>query len=370
MILAIAHEHTSTWILEHNFMLYAKGSRVRFIHTGAEGVVEELLDEGMISVLLDDGDVIPAFLEDLIRVEDYRAALSKKPPVKAKIIKGKEPKKNQPPDRPQAEMQYLILKSKGIQLAFDPVLKTDGTTEKYLIYLINDTKYDVLFTFELSLKNTKRPKVNGKMNSISVQQVAELFFDQLNEAPNITIECRQLTTEGSGPPLQKTIRIKPKQFFSKLTTAPILNKRVHHYLVFENFDPEEKKGEDLKSYTQRKKPKPATRSGNFIQFPTHDIEELAAFIPEIDLHIENLSRNHRKMSNAEILYLQLKHFEEFLTKAIRLGVPRVFIIHGVGKGRLKHEISKRLQQQSYVVSFKNEYHAKYGYGATEVIFQK
>lgn len=64
----------------------------------------------------------------------------------------------------------------------------------------------------------------------------------------------------------------------------------------------------------------------------------------------------------------MSHFEAFLSKAVRLGVPSVFIIHGVGKGVLKDAISQRLKQHPNVAEFRNEYHPKYGWGATEVFF--
>ena len=75
------------------------------------------------------------------------------------------------------------------------------------------------------------------------------------------------------------------------------------------------------------------------------------------------------MNNAEILRLQLRTFDDYLEKAIRVGVPKVFIIHGLGKGRLRNEIASRLIRHPEVETFKNEYHPRYGYGATEVIFK-
>ena len=70
----------------------------------------------------------------------------------------------------------------------------------------------------------------------------------------------------------------------------------------------------------------------------------------------------------QILSVQLSHFENFMQRAIRLDVERVFIIHGVGEGKLRSAIQKRLQEMEAVKSFKNEFHGRYGYGATEVIF--
>ncbi|RME96879.1 MAG: hypothetical protein D6772_11235, partial [Bacteroidetes bacterium] len=57
----------------------------------------------------------------------------------------------------------------------------------------------------------------------------------------------------------------------------------------------------------------------------------------------------------------------YLDQAIRLGAERVFVIHGVGEGKLRDAIAERLRQNPQVVDFKNEYHPRYGFGATEVI---
>ncbi|NJK83175.1 MAG: Smr/MutS family protein [Saprospiraceae bacterium] len=66
---------------------------------------------------------------------------------------------------------------------------------------------------------------------------------------------------------------------------------------------------------------------------------------------------------------QLKFFDAFLEKALRLGVEKIFIIHGVGTGKLKDAIANRLLQHPYVATFKNEYHPRYGWGATEATLE-
>lgn len=99
-----------------------------------------------------------------------------------------------------------------------------------------------------------------------------------------------------------------------------------------------------------------------------DPMRFASFVQEIDLHAEKLSSDAHKMNNAEILRLQIQHFDNYMRKAIQIGVDRVFIIHGLGKGRLRDSIASRLIRMPEVVTFRNEYHPKYGYGATEVVF--
>ena len=349
-------------------MLFAIGSRVRLNHTGAEGTVSELLDHGMISVLLDDGDEIPVAEEDLMRIEDYRATLRNKPPIKAKVIKKPPEKKAEEPDFPEFQPQYSILKSLGIQLAFEPVYRADGSTEKYKIHLINDTKYDVLFTFNMYLGDVLKLKLNGKIDSVTASLLGELIFDYLNEGTEIDFDCWQVTTQGTGKKLSKTIKLKPKQFFKKVRTAPILNIRVHHYVLFENFDETPKSEEDLQTYTKRNS-QPIKYRPNSDSFDRHSVSELAHFNPEIDLHINSLTSKYEGLSNAEKLRIQLHYFDEFIAKGARLGVPRVFVIHGIGKGKLRDAIASRLIQNPDVETFKNEYHPRYGYGATEVIYK-
>jgi len=350
-------------------MIFAIGSRVRFIHTGYEGEVTAMLGDDMLSVLLDDGDEIPAFEDDLMRIEDYRAQLRNKPPVKAKVVKGKQEKLPEQPERPKIEAQYSILRSLGIQLAFEPQYKLDGNTEAYKLYLINDTQYDALYAFSLYLGDMLKMKANEKITSVSFVELGTIPFDYLNELLQINVECWQVTTQGTGKKLEKNIKIKARQFFKKIRTAPLLNVPVHHYVVFDSFDEERVEEEDLKTYTQKNN-RPGKniwkKSGNS---SSNSVRDLANFNPEMDLHAEQLTARWHKMNSAEILRLQVKVFDDYLYKAIQVGVPKVFIIHGLGKGRLRNEIASRLIRHPDVKTFKNEYHPRYGYGATEVIFR-
>ena len=120
-------------------MLFAEGTKVRFKNTGDEGVIIAILDSEMVNVDLDDdGMVIPAFIENLERMEDIPKP--NQHPIKAKYV---ESKKVPPPPTPpfqDNDSQYHILKSLGIQLAFDPQVQSDGITSSYDIYLINVNK--------------------------------------------------------------------------------------------------------------------------------------------------------------------------------------------------------------------------------------
>ena len=349
-------------------MLFAIGSRVKLIHTGDEGVITKLLDDNMVNVLLDDGDEIPAFAEDVINIEDEKRRLSNKPVIKAKSVPVKQVKVPKEPELPKVQQQYSILKSIGIQLGFEPQMRLDGTTSNYKVHLINDTSTDVLYTFQLSLNNKVGAVKNGKLNQLSAIEIDELPFDNLNDSPIVEFECWQITTAGTGARLQKTLRIKAKQFFKKLKTAPIVNAPVHHYVLFEKLNPVKKTEEDLKSYTARKAGPMNRRKSNGQPFSRHDVSAFANFNQELDLHIEKLTTKSKGMNNSEKFNLQMNAFESYLNQAIHLGIERVFIIHGLGRGKLKNQIASVLMQHPDVTTFKNEHHPKYGWGATEVIF--
>jgi len=345
-------------------MLFAIGTKVKFLHTNDEGVVKGRLDNGMLNIYLPKEDMeIPAAEEDLIRAD-----AGKTTPVKAKIVIGKKSKPIAKRPSIQVETQYAILKSYGIQLAFLPIQDKEGLTEQYAVYLLNDTTYDILFEIKLLL-NYRTESWNGKLSATSLIEFGELPYDDLNEAPEFEIEIKWITTEGIGNPIFKSLKIKAKSFFRPLKTAPLLNQPTHLYKLFEKPAADtEKQEEDLQAYTKRHA-KPTWYKGENAHYVNAvDTSGLAHFDRELDLHIEQLRENIEKLSNSEILAIQLSAFEDYMNEALRLGVPSIFVIHGVGKGKLRNEIATRLMKNPDVETFKNEFHPKYGWGATEVIF--
>ncbi|MCF8244855.1 MAG: Smr/MutS family protein [Saprospiraceae bacterium] len=348
-------------------MLFAIGTKVKFRHTDDEGEVKALLDGGMVSVYLPKYDMeIPTHPDDLFRAEERL-----KHPVKAKVVEGKKEVVKPVAPPVSFEMQYTILKSLGIQLVFEPIETKEEVPEKYTMYLLNDTRYDVVFELKLFL-NSRGPQTwSSQLKSVSYQKLGEFLYDDLNESPEFEVECHWVTTEGLSPEDFKSLKIKPKTFFGNLRTAPFLNKPVHWYRLFEKPEKtEETSSEDLESYTKRHTKPVAKQNTSSTRrvFHVPDSNELAAFNPEIDLHIEKLTDNWRKLTSGDILKIQLSHFETFISNAIRLGVERVFVIHGVGEGKLRNAIATRLMQNPEINTFKNEFHHRYGWGATEVIF--
>ena len=332
-------------------MLYAIGTKVVFKHTGDTGVVRSKLADNMLGVYVAELDMeIPAHQDDLRSLIDTVAV-------------------PEPQDRPAPAprvadpmLQYGVLQPWGIQLAFEAL---DQPTTQYAVYLINDTRHEAIYDFELLLQDRPAIAEGGRLSVHSYERLGTIYADDLNRSPKVVVKVWRSTTAGREQEQEKSMRLKAKQFFRNVKTAPILNRRVHLYQLFESLDrPEEKPATDLRDYT--KKAAPNRRTTRTMAWQSVDVKEFAAFNNELDLHISNLVPDVKKLDKRKILAVQLKAFDDFMDEAIRLGVDRVFIIHGVGKGKLRDHVATRLFQLPEVKRFINEFHPKYGFGATEV----
>lgn len=86
---------------------------------------------------------------------------------------------------------------------------------------------------------------------------------------------------------------------------------------------------------------------------------------EVDLHINQLVKNPKKLSNYDMLNLQLETAKRQLDFAIRKRIQKVVFIHGVGAGVLKEELHYLFKKYENVKYYDADYQ-KYGLGATEI----
>lgn len=335
-------------------MAFEKGQPVKLKFADEKGVVIEVQGDGKIKVRLADSGA-----ELAIAPEGLEALRPPKP----------EPTLSTPVPELEATT-FSTLKNRGIQLAFDPIFQGDDIPEKYLVLLINDTPHEVIYQVKLSLSGEEVFKKMGKIEPGGILQLGDLYYDELSDSPAMELDCCRITNDGTGARHLKNLKIKAKQFFKNITMVPLLDRKVHLYQIFKNLDARRKteKGEDLKTYTKKQTSLQTVPQNANRKFWSHDIKAKAEFNIELDLHIDQLVDDPTEFSKADILHLQIRTFEEYIEEALKLGVDRVFIIHGVGKGKLKNAIATKLIQMRFIKTFKNEWHHKYGWGATEVVF--
>ena len=73
------------------------------------------------------------------------------------------------------------------------------------------------------------------------------------------------------------------------------------------------------------------------------------------------------MSNGQIISLQLRHFQFEMDNALVNHLRKITFIHGVGEGVLRSAIREELKKYPNI-KFEDAPVEKFGYGATEVVF--
>ena len=351
-------------------MLHAIGTKVRLRAPGDIGRIEAFLGDGMISVRLEDGDLIPVFPEALLPVD---APADTDSSVKARRVPGKREEKRFPVVTETNDSQYVIFNAWGVMLAFEPVLRNDATAERYRVFVVSDLPRALIFRCAFRVDDQVVWERLGDFPGPAYKEVGEMLFDELNHRVVFRLEVHEKLATGTGPALIEEVRIKAKQFFKDGTqrTAPLLNRRVHLYKVFPTLDATPKKAKkpsvNLAQYTEQQRRARGAAPRQQLRKLRHEVEELAEFDTTIDLHIEKLVEDPAGLERGQILPTQLLFLESYLDRAVRLGVDRIFIVHGVGEGKLRKAVAKILADHPYVKEYKNEYHHRFKFGATEAI---
>ncbi len=343
-------------------MKYPIGTVVYLVHTADRGVVTGREPDGMYQVRLPGDIIIPAFEEDL--------SLQSPGPISAMMQTEAPPPDIEQPFEP--EMRYAtgtIQHPRGILLCLEAM--QGEKSGYYRCWLVNEMGYPIDIDMEAYLGEKTYFRLNQKIPALAAVPCGLFYYDELNDHPDVFAEIHRKNTETLDPPLTKTIRLKSRMVTHTPVIHSILDVPVWSIELFspKALSEANNPSRDITLYAQMHKPRPNLRAQQQHHMPIRNIREMAAFEPEIDLHIEALVANKGNLSNSEILRIQLLHFERFMDKAARMNVSQVFIIHGVGEGVLKAAIAERLSARHDVLRFHNQFHPKYGYGATEVLLR-
>ncbi len=358
-------------------MEFKIGHRVRMQRTDNYGVVTAILPGGLVEVRLDGGKgELPLPVDILEKAEAPAAKEGKRPRVKKEAAP--PPKAIPTPAIKSTPAAEADERNRGVRLAFDPMTDNEANPVAYEVYLLNGTPHKIIYELKMMTHSNRRWSKSGTLDGYGKKRLDAVEYRWLNEKLNCELDVRTILTGGTGPRNFQRINLKGQQFFSKLQDVPELYGDAHLYMVFPTLSATPSAPAaapnvpSLKAITQvavqqKFREKQAKAQANKRKIETNLSEKLA-FEESIDLHIEKLVDEPEKVARHEVLPLQLKHYDEYMDQALRMGVDRVFIIHGVGNGVLKRAIHSRLHHYPFVRDFVNEHHPKYGYGATEVIF--
>lgn len=341
-------------------MKFQIGDKVLLLHSNEEGEVVDIINDEMVLVDV-EGVSFPAYIDQL-DFPYFRRFTEKKqvpPSGDRKYID----------DLKKEKQETAIQKESGVWLTFLPVMKTDEfgdeVVEEMKLHLLNQTIQTYHFIYELHFFGKPDFELQNEIHPFEDFYLHDILFEAMNDSPSFEFKFSLKPPIVIGMEKEKagyhetSLRLRPKQLFSKLEDLKKKNEASFSYRLFETYP--DKPLEHEIYFPELKKQK------------TYDLSKVKDQMEPprsvLDLHIEKLANDWYGLSNFEILTLQLRTFEKYYDLAVMHMQPSLIVIHGVGSGKLRDEIHASLRQKKEVRSFVNQYHPLYGFGATEILFQ-
>ena len=343
-------------------MNFKVGDKVKFLNEKGEGIITRIINKTTVGVTVEDGFEIPYATFNLVPFANENE--KKEKPVEIK----KAPEMVQKKELP---VETEIEEKEGIYLGFSPENKNDISRSNINVWLMNHTSYEILYSYSIWNSGTYSTLETGKIGAFDVNLVQTINRKELNDHRNFKVEA---LFYGEKPhehqhPVSNVVKLKPIKLYKENAFKPngFIKDNALIFPVYrfsENLGAEAYMITDQKLSTilfQKNKESVTTK----ISKPHASNDPMKEM--EIDLHIEELLEDYSNMSNAEIIQVQLHHFQNALDKAITEHLKKLIVIHGVGNGRLKQEVRSILERYDNLKFYDGSY-ARYGFGATEIQF--
>src|SRR5690625_2887426 len=246
------------------------------------------------------------------------------------------------------------------------VLIHDPAQQTIRIGCENDTSYVFIVRGEITFNDRDPIGIDTSVGSKSKVEWQGFPFDWINDYPHFELEIERHSTLGHEETISRKIKTKPRHFINLKENIRWGNLSGRNYVLWNEVS--KKKSGPIKIKTKKRK-KGSSLPNRELYRVVRDLSELATIRREVDLHAESLFDDLSSVPPEDIFMRQMSVFRDYLDKAKRAGLDRLFVIHGVGSGRLKNEVARVLKYDPDVIDFANEYHPKYGFGATEVILK-
>jgi hypothetical protein len=341
-------------------MNYNVGDKISLLNETGNGIVTKLINKTTVLVLLENGFEIPFQTNQLVAVYDSSKEIKTQSSESSIVLS--QPKVTVLEDRTKSF-------APSVYLAYTMENDTDFANSAFNLWLINHTFYQLYYTFALFENKKMKVIENGELNAKSQLLLATANKNEIEKYATVQLDGLFFKTENYDykPVFSKTIKIKKTKFFNEsyFIINDIMEQRCLLIDILENSESSESTNNtiDLKAlpYEFEKKRQQLVQRKQSIPHQKNDVN----LEMEIDLHIHELTeQNYKLMSNAEIIDIQLKHFKLAIDKAIAGNYQKLIVIHGVGKGKLKHEVCNILKANKF--TYYDASYAKYGFGATEV----
>ncbi len=326
-------------------MKIPEGEKVVILESGETGIIQYY--DGSTAFVDVEGEIVQVHKNDIEKVSDFGGGGKKE---RGEEEKGEDSVTNSPYEE-------------GIHLQFLAIKNFHGEIQRFDLMLLNNTDVDLLVEYHFYLSQEKENTLRKEINKYSNIKLNEFKTDQLNDTPwfDFAFWPRNVQPEFQFH-FTKEIKLKAKIFFAKIESEEF---RMKGYFTIELLkDIPFAKPKAVKIIPKKEKDDFfATKKAVSKENEVITKSELPDFI---DLHAENLVPGYRNLESGEILRYQLNHCKNFLEKAIRYNLHKIYVVHGIGKGVLKQEVEKILKQYPEIDSYNNDYNPRFGFGATEI----
>jgi len=333
-------------------MKFSIGDKIILNRTGEEGTVTGYIGKDMLEVEV-NGVHFPVYADEVDHPY-LKWFTEKKKPVK----KASQPEQL-PVEKTASRGSRL---ARGIYLSFMPVFMggaQEDIVEQLKVYLINETPHAVRFSYDVRVAGSSTFQLSGVVHPFAHLYLHAIDYADMNDHPRFHWQLSD-ADDLSRKEEEGVLRIKPARVFEHINELLLKNEPTFYYLLVEDFIARQ----DVVSKANSWSPPPVPDTSRKAKIQS--FKDLPRY--EVDLHIEQLTDNFQGLSNAEMMNIQLNALQRFLHLAIVHRQERMVIIHGLGTGALRDAVHRLLRETPEVKSFRNEYMAKYGFGATEVIF--
>jgi hypothetical protein len=351
-------------------MNFNKGDRVKFLDDVGKGTIIGLIDKDMVLVLTDDGFEYPVLKKELI-ITDLSPEPGKQTQPAAKI----NPEKKDETLRDIPVNQKDSDKKEGSLHVYLGVLPTNPNMPgqgKFILYLINDSSFQILFHAGKGSENKVDTLKAGYLEPEMKIVLGDYSLSELVEDKNL-LYFQLIAYRNAGYTRKEPISVKIRFNTNDLKAAGSFKKNKFiqgNALII----PVEKSVirkmsmslEDFKSAMVSEKS--SNKEFAKVSIPSKPDLKKVDF-HEIDLHIEQITDKFKGLSPGEIIEIQLARFKTSLAGAILANEKRIVFIHGIGAGKLKSEIRKIIDKEYPSCMYQDASFKEYGYGATMIILK-
>ncbi len=345
-------------------MRYRVGDKVKFLHDTGHGVVSSIVDKNTVMVRTEDGFDMPFLGKDLVTYgSDENFMMSGREEEEQETEEYKESEFQEKAEEPEDSGEPV----EDEEVVFALNLSKSGTD--IMSYLVNSSSYHLYYTVSRTISGEENLISRGILEADTKVRLGKLVPSNMNEEWGVKVNLlfwnnsfykavkpagRSISIDFNG--LYSGLSLTENDYFEQ--KAAIFTVHSFRDKASEKF--ENKKVEnDLKTALLEKEQREEKKQ---VKKAQRNPEK-----EEVDLHIESIVDDYKDLSNGEILDIQLSRFKTRLETAIIHKTRRIVFIHGIGNGKLKHELRKTLDRKYPDLKYQDASFKEYGYGATMVM---